>query len=181
MSSFDCAETCELVGLYLLSQLKNLNINVGLYRNDGLAVTTQSAREAESIKKKIYKIFKDNGRNITIEANKKAVDFLDISFNLRTGTYNPYKKPNTNINYINKESNHPPSIKRNLAKAIAIRLSNNSNNAEIFHQAAEKYQEALTCSGYQQQLRYTPSHQLAIEYSKCIFDRAAFSASPVIE
>ncbi|GFO09008.1 beta-1,3-glucan-binding protein 1 [Plakobranchus ocellatus] len=46
-----------------------------------------------------------------------------------------------------------------VSRAIAIRLSNNSNNAEIFRQAAEKYQEALTCSGYQQQLRYTPSHQ----------------------
>ncbi|GFO44660.1 inositol hexakisphosphate and diphosphoinositol-pentakisphosphate kinase 2 [Plakobranchus ocellatus] len=159
MGSFDGAETCELVGLYLLSQLKNLNINIGLYRDDGLAVTTQSARGAESTKKKICKIFKDNGLNITIEANKKAVDFLDISFDLRTGTCKPYKKPNANIDYINKESNHPPSIKRNLAKAIAIRLSNNSSNAEIFHQAAEKYQEALTCSGYQQQLRYTPSHQ----------------------
>ncbi|GFN78936.1 inositol hexakisphosphate and diphosphoinositol-pentakisphosphate kinase 2 [Plakobranchus ocellatus] len=126
-------------------------------RRTSRAVITQIAREAESTKKKISKIFKDNGFNITIEANKKAVDFLDISFDLRTGTYKPYKKPNTNINYINKESNHPPSIKRNLTKAIAIRLSNNSSNAEIFHQAAEKYQEALTCSGYQQQLRYTPS------------------------
>ncbi|GFN88357.1 hypothetical protein PoB_001486300 [Plakobranchus ocellatus] len=33
------------------------------------------------------------------------------------------------------------------------------SNAEIYHQAAENYQEALTCSGYQQQLRNTPSHQ----------------------
>ncbi|GFN75905.1 hypothetical protein PoB_000241100 [Plakobranchus ocellatus] len=100
------AETCELVGLYLLSQLKNLNINVGLYRDDGLAVTTQSAREAKSTKKKICKIFKDNGLNITIEAIKKAVDFLVILFDLRTVTHKPYKKPNTNINYINKESNY---------------------------------------------------------------------------
>ena len=29
---------CELVGLYLLSQLQRLDINVGLYRDDGLAV-----------------------------------------------------------------------------------------------------------------------------------------------
>ncbi|GFO19538.1 hypothetical protein PoB_004604300 [Plakobranchus ocellatus] len=95
MGSFDGAETCELVGLYLLSQLKNLNIIVGLYRDDGLAVTTQSAREAESTKKKICKIFKDNGLNITIEANKKAVDFLDISFDLRTGTHLKHDFTNT--------------------------------------------------------------------------------------
>ncbi|GFR64589.1 DNA polymerase [Elysia marginata] len=39
MGSFDGAETCELVGLYLLSQLQHLDIKVGLYRDDGLAVT----------------------------------------------------------------------------------------------------------------------------------------------
>ena len=38
---YDGAE-CELVGLYLLSQLQNLNINVGLYRDDGLAVTNRT-------------------------------------------------------------------------------------------------------------------------------------------
>ncbi|GFO01574.1 hypothetical protein PoB_002807900 [Plakobranchus ocellatus] len=41
----------------------------------------------------------------------------------------------------------------------SIRLSNNSSNAVIFQQAAEKYQEALTYSGYKQQLRYTPAHK----------------------
>ncbi|GFO16993.1 hypothetical protein PoB_004349800 [Plakobranchus ocellatus] len=63
------------------------------------------------------------------------------------------------MNYINKEINYLPSIKRNRTKSIAIRLSNNSHNAEIFQQAAEKYQEALTGGGYKQQLRYTPAHK----------------------
>ena len=53
MGSFDGAEICELVGLYLLPQLQNLNINVGLYRDDGLAVTNQKTREAEMTKKKL--------------------------------------------------------------------------------------------------------------------------------
>ena len=42
MGSFDGAEICELVGLFLLSQLQHLNINVGLYRDDGLAITNQA-------------------------------------------------------------------------------------------------------------------------------------------
>ena len=37
--SYDGAEACELVGLYILSKLEKLNINIGLYRDDGLAVT----------------------------------------------------------------------------------------------------------------------------------------------
>ena len=36
MGSYDGVETCELVGsCFLLSQLQDLNINVGLYRDDG--------------------------------------------------------------------------------------------------------------------------------------------------
>ena len=35
MGSFDGAETCELVGLFLLSQLTHLDVNVGLYRGEG--------------------------------------------------------------------------------------------------------------------------------------------------
>ncbi|GFO16992.1 inositol hexakisphosphate and diphosphoinositol-pentakisphosphate kinase 2 [Plakobranchus ocellatus] len=85
--------------------------------------------------------------------------FDDAETCLRTGTHKPYKKPNANIKYINKEINYLPSIKRNRTKSIAICLSNNSHNAEIFQQAAEKYQEALTGGGYKQQLRYTPAHK----------------------
>ena len=33
----DGAEACELVGLYLLSQLQHLDIYVGLHTDDGLA------------------------------------------------------------------------------------------------------------------------------------------------
>ena len=51
MGSFDGAETCALVGPYLLSQLNELDINVGLYRDDGLAVCNKSARQTEIIKK----------------------------------------------------------------------------------------------------------------------------------
>ena len=40
MSSFDGAETCELVVVYILSQLKEITPNVGLYRDDGLAYST---------------------------------------------------------------------------------------------------------------------------------------------
>ena len=48
MGSFDGAETCELVGSFLLSQLQHLNINVGLYRDDGLDITNASPRDKEN-------------------------------------------------------------------------------------------------------------------------------------
>jgi hypothetical protein len=40
MSSFDGAEICELVGLFILNHLRTRfgKWNIGLYRNDGLAI-----------------------------------------------------------------------------------------------------------------------------------------------
>ena len=70
MGSFDGAETCELVGCYLLSLLtKKYGQNIGLYRDDGLAAFNAKPREMERIKKEICKVFRDNGLKITVEAN----------------------------------------------------------------------------------------------------------------
>ena len=85
MGCYDGAEICELVGLYLLSQLQNLNINVGLYRDDWRAVTNQTPRQAEKTKK-LCRIFKDNDLRIAVEANKKVTDFVDITLDLKTGS-----------------------------------------------------------------------------------------------
>ena len=77
MGSYDGAETCELVGAYLLCQLPNeIGRNqIGLYRDDGLAAFRTTARKIEQIKKSICKVFSSNHLQITIEANKKVVNF----------------------------------------------------------------------------------------------------------
>ena len=92
--------------------LSALLLKLGLYRDDGLAVCDATPRETEKIKKHICKIFKDNGLSITIEANKHAINFLDVTFNLPEGRYSPYTKPNTTLLYMNQESNHPPQLLR---------------------------------------------------------------------
>ena len=51
MGSYDGAETCELVGsLSSFSFLQNLNINIGLYRDDGLAISNATPRETDNRK-----------------------------------------------------------------------------------------------------------------------------------
>ena len=57
--------------------------NVGLYRDDRLATCTKTPKQVEAIKKEMCKIYKHNNLQITIEANKKVVDFLDITLDLR--------------------------------------------------------------------------------------------------
>ena len=76
---------------------------------DGLTVVNSTPRVIENIKKDICRIFNNNGLRITIEANKKIINFLDTTFNLNQCTYQPYTKPNTTIKYVHHDSNHPPS------------------------------------------------------------------------
>ena len=155
MGSYDGAETCELVGLYLLSKLNHIDVNIGLYRDDGLAISNKTPRQTEIIKKEICQIFKNNGLSITIEANKKVVDYLDITLNLNTGTFKPFNKPNNTPLYVHSKSNHPPSIIKNIPISINKRLSNNSSNSDIFKDSTQQYTEALQKSGYRFNLTYT--------------------------
>ena len=87
MGSYDGAETCELVGSFLLSQLQDLNANIGLYRDDGLAITNATPRETENIRKEICRIFNNNGLRITIEANKQIINFVEVTFKVPIFTH----------------------------------------------------------------------------------------------
>ena len=156
MSSFDGAETCELIGLYMLSQLQHLDINIGLYRDDGLAACHKTPRQVEVLKKKICAIFTKNNLRIRIDANKKSINFLDITLDLATGTYSPYMKPNNTPLYVHKDSNHPPSVINNIPESINKWLSNISSNQNIFEDATNIYQEALDKSGYDYNLNFNP-------------------------
>ena len=69
MGSYDGAETCELIGLFMLAQMEPLNLNVGLYRDDGLAVSSLSNRDTEQVKKQICELFSKFNLRITINAN----------------------------------------------------------------------------------------------------------------
>ena len=67
----------ELVESFLLSQLQNLDVNIGLYRDDGVAISNATPRHTECIKKEICRVFNLNWLLITIEANKQIINFLD--------------------------------------------------------------------------------------------------------
>ena len=157
MGSFDGAELCELVGLYILQILgdKFGQANLGLYRDDGLACFHNiSGPEADRIRKDSTKIFKNLGLKITIQTNLKIVNFLDVTLDLTTGTYKPYNKPNDHPVYINTKSNHPPSIIKGIPGSISQRISNISASKALFDKAAPYYNKALISSGYVENIKY---------------------------
>ena len=157
MGSYDGAEVCELVGLFLLSDLGNLigKNNVGLYRDDGLAVVDNaSGPRMDKIRKQMHDIFKKHDLSITTEINLIATDFLDVSFNLSQNTYFPFRKPGNKPLYINSKSNHPPTIIEQLPTMINKRLNELSCNKEEFDKAKQSYSQALKASGYDGKLEY---------------------------
>ena len=72
IGSFDGAEICELVGFFLLNNLTQLvgSNNIGLYRDDGLAILENaSGPSSERIKKRVIKLFQHQGLKVTTETN----------------------------------------------------------------------------------------------------------------
>ena len=150
MESFDGAEVCELVGVYILCFLAKVTNkkDCGLYRDDGLLILRNlNGQQINRMRKNVLKIFKDINFTIDVETNLKIVDFLDITFNLNNDIYRPYKKPN-DLLYINKSLNHPPQIINQLPKIIDERLSRNSSNEEVFNSSKCQYEKALRESEY---------------------------------
>ena len=84
----------------------------------------------------------------------KIVNYLDVTFNLKDGAYKPYTKPNNEIKYIHKNSNHQPGVIRQIPLSIESRLSTLSFNEKIFQEAVPPYQKALQNSGYRHTLTY---------------------------
>jgi len=157
MGSYDGAEVCELVGLFLLHQMREKfpDINFGLYRDDGLGFTTNlPPSQLERTKKSIVQLFNSNGLKITIDMNLKQVNFLDVSMNLETDRFWPYRKPNDEPLYINKSSNHPPSVLKELPKMIEKRVSELSCDVDEFVKCKSVYEEALARSGFHCELKY---------------------------
>ena len=131
--------------------------NFGLYHDDGLGISKVSPWQTELIKKDLCGIFSSYGLQITIKANEKAVNFLDVTLNLSDGKYMAYTKPRNISLYVNRKSNHPPRIIENIPKSINKQLSEISIDENSFNQAAPLYQKALDDRGYNHRLAFTPS------------------------
>ena len=119
MGSYDGAEICELMV-------------------DGLACLHKiSGPASDKIRKDMIRTFWENfGLKTTITTNLKTVNFLDVTFNLCTGKYQPYKKPNDTPTYINVNSNHPPNIIKALPNSISQRINNISSDKATFNNVA---------------------------------------------
>ena len=74
----------------------------------------------------------------------KTVDFLDVTFDLDNNVYKPFRKENSKPTYINKHSNHPPSILKQLPKSLEKRISDKDALKESDFSEASNYIAATT-------------------------------------
>ena len=169
MGAQDGAEIAELTGIYLLKQVKEFlssigeKTHAGLYRDDGLVyIENANGPLVNKIEKALHRIFKRNNLKISIEQKGHSVNFLDVTLGT-DGSYRPYKKPNCTTKYVSKTSNHPPSILKNIPTSIEQRLNTISSSKDMFTDAKDEYQKALSDAGYTNELTYKPEHKSACQ------------------
>ena len=127
-----------------------------MYRDDGLAtIKRKNNQTSENTKKKTIKLFNEIGLKITIDISTTTCNFLDTTLNLTDDEYKPYRKENSDVKYINKKSNHPIVIKKNLPEMIEKKINRLSKSEKIFKNSVPTYQNALNDSNFKHMLIYS--------------------------
>ena len=78
MGSYDGAELCELIGIYIQSLLTNIlsKDKMGLYRDDGLFILRRkNKQQIDRVRRKIISLFENIDFKIKILTNLTEVDF----------------------------------------------------------------------------------------------------------
>jgi hypothetical protein len=70
-------------------------------------IKSTSGRLADKAKKDLCAQFL---LKITAEVNHQLVNFLDVTFNLKDGSYSPYRKLDNDPLYMDERSNHALSL-----------------------------------------------------------------------
>ena len=114
----------------------------------------------------MQRFFKEYDLERTAESNKKTLNYLDITLNLKDSTFRPYHKPDDQIQYIHTESNHPPNVMKYIPASIETRLSNLSYTEIISKETRTHYEDNLRQFGYSKKLTYKPTDTNHQKHSK---------------
>ena len=107
------------------------------------------------MRKNITALFKNEGLSITIETNFFETNFLDVTINLVTGKFFPFRKPNNLPLYIKAKSNHPATVLKDFPNMMNKRLSDFSCNEEEYEKAKPLYETTSNKIGYKTTMTYT--------------------------
>ena len=109
--------------------------------------------------------------NITVECNLWITDFLDAIFDLRTRKYYPYRKVNSELLYIHKQSNHPTTYHQAISCHVKDYVQDHDKGC--VDKAAPGYNNTLKNSRFNENIKFTPQPHytkiLAKAFSGLIF------------
>ena len=94
------------------------------------------------------------------------MDQWKVPLSLFISNYQPYRKPNDDPLFIHSQSNHPPSITKQLPKTINKRISTLSSDRLSFDAAAPLYEEALRQSNFNVKMKYNPEDEASANRPK---------------
>ena len=116
-----------------------------IHRDDGsIMIKNPTGPKMEQIRRGL---FKEEGLKITVSPPSTSVDFLDETLQ-SDGSFRPCRKADNLTKYVNRQSNHPPSIIRNILDMIAHCINDTSSTQDIFDCAKPYYKYALKRSTY---------------------------------
>ena len=98
-----------------------------------------NGQKTDKTRKYIIKVMKGLGFQIEIKTNLKEVNFLDATFNLNSGLYKPYEKPNDHLLYVTTSSGHPPQIIKQFPNSTNQKRIENSSNKAVFDASKNEY------------------------------------------
>ena len=67
---------CDLVGLYKLSQVQDLGLNISLFSDDGIALSRLTERLTEKVKTKLIRIFERDNLKLDIQVNTQQEEHI---------------------------------------------------------------------------------------------------------
>ena len=67
-----------------------------------------------------------------MEANKKCVNYLDVTFDLESFSYKAYMKPANVLKFVHRQRKHPPAVLKAIPEAINNKLFSNSSEEQAF-------------------------------------------------
>ena len=111
IGAYDGLEVCELFYQINIScafsldkvMVKHDKNGIGLYRDNGLSVfKNENDFELERIKKSLQKTFKDFGLEIVTGSNLRIINYLEVTLNLKGGSFRSCHKPDDIISILLK-------------------------------------------------------------------------------
>ena len=102
----------------------------------------------------LHAIFQQIGLKISAQVSHQIVNFFNITLDLNNGKFSPYRKPDYEPQYVNRQSNHSPSSKfPNLFTDVSI--SSLSSDQRAFDACKPFYEHALKQSNYNASLQFS--------------------------